>query len=318
MSGTNLDHLRNKILNLKKKTDDSKGSETNENSSTVPSRNTTEEVSVPSRNSEEKRILKSIPIDKIKPNPFQPRTVFEGIEELSYSIEEKGLLQPITVIELDDEYILIAGERRLRACKLIYQRNINYNTIEAIIHDEDISDEEKELLAALENHQRSDMTIIDTANMYASINKYASYTEMNKILGDSRTSISRYIKISSLPEEIKNMLNKKDIKSTNKIELLASLEGNIEKQKEIAHDIINDEPLVRIENKIRKALRGEGEIQKDKTEVILSLYERIKPASKVISKSNYRKLDDEKRNRVDECLNTIIEAQKNIENLIKS
>ena len=164
------------------------------------------------------------------------------------------------------------------------------------------------------------MTIIDTANMYSNISKYASYSEMSKALGDSKTAISRYIKISSLPNEIKIMLNKRDMRSSNKIELLALLNGNIEAQRELADDILNDDPIFRIESKIRKILKGEGILGKhDKTaEVILSIYEQIKPASKIITKSTYRKLDDENRNKVDEFLNTILEAQKQIEIIGKS
>jgi len=315
---SNLDTLRGKMLAMKNQV----VTEKNISLKDVPARNDSEENTndtLSTSTEKNSQILLKIDINKIKPNPFQPRTVFEGIEILADSIEEKGLLQPITVVKItENEYILIAGERRLRASRLIQERNPSASTIDAIVRQNDITDEEKELLAALENLQRSDMTIIDSANMYNNISKYSSYSEISRALGSSKTAISRYIKIASLPNEIKLILNKKEIRSTNKIELLATINGNINAQKELAYDILNDEPIFRIESKIRKILKGEGVPSRndDATEIILSIYEQIKPTSKLISKATYRKLDDEKRNKVDEYLNTILEAQKQIE-LIK-
>lgn len=315
---SNLDTLRGKMLAMKNQVTQEKNQIEHE----IPTRNDlnlTTEITPPTNEVKITQTLLKIELAKIKPNPFQPRTVFEGIEVLADSIEEKGLLQPITVVKItDDEYILIAGERRLKACKMIQERNPSFSTIDAIVRENDISNEEKELLAALENLQRSDMTIIDTANMYNNISKYSSYSEMRRALGSSKTAISRYVKIASLPSEIKLILNKKEIRSTNKIELLASINGNIDAQKELALDILNDEPIFRIESKIRKILKG-GSVPSrndDTAEIILSMYEQIKPTSKLIPKATYRKLDDEKRNKVDEYLNTILEAQKQIE-LIK-
>jgi ParB family chromosome partitioning protein len=322
--GTNLDTLRGKMLAMKNQVAEEKN---HSNKDLVPSRNDDDNDSnndtssniVISQELKNTQTLLKIELNKIKPNPFQPRTVFEGIESLADSIEEKGLLQPVTVIKItDDEYILIAGERRLRACKLIQERNPIRSTIDAIVREDTITNEEKELLAALENLQRSDMTIIDTANMYNNISKYSSYSEISKALGGSKTAIARYIKIASLPNEIKNILNKKEIRSTNKIELLATINGNTQAQRDLALDILNDEPIFRIESKIRKILKGVNVPSRndDITEIILSIYEKIKPTSKLIPKATYRKLDDEKRNKVDEYLNTILEAQKQIE-LIK-
>jgi len=261
-----------------------------------------------------KKILKRINVNTISPNPFQPRKIFEEINELANSIKEKGLIQPISVISISkNEYMLIAGERRLRAFKLLQEENVFFNEIEAVVFDSDMTDTEKEIIAALENIQRKDMTIIDTANLYASINKKGlTYNEMVNILGESKTSIARYMKISKLPDSIKSILNRSDLKSTNKIELLSMINGNLEEQKELAEDIINNETFIRIEKKIRAILSTDTNIQNKNTEFTLSLYEQIKPTSKIISKANYRKLDNDKRIKVDELLNTIIETQKQI------
>lgn len=316
--GTNLDVLKNKLKRLKEANTDITKDESVPSRNDTESKNETGDLSVPSRNTNVVRQLKSIKIDDIKPNPFQPRKVFTGIEELANSIEEKGLLQPVVVIKIANEYILIAGERRLKASSLIQERNPNYTHIDAVEMEIDgvFEESELELLAAIENIQRKDMTVIDTANMYKRISN-SSYSEISKALGISKTSIARYIKISSLPEEIKEMLNKDDLKATNKIELLVQLNGNITKQKELVEDIIKDEPLIRIEKKIRDILNGTIKKENNQVEIVLSLLEEIKPTSKVISKAVYRKLDVDKRSRVDDFLNTILEAQKGISEILK-
>ena len=93
----------------------------------------------------EEKIVKEIPVDKIIPNPYQPRKVFSinALEELSKSIKEYGVLQPITVRQKENGYELVAGERRLRAAKLA-----ELKTIPAIINN--MSDQYSAVLALLE------------------------------------------------------------------------------------------------------------------------------------------------------------------------
>ena len=97
----------------------------------------------------EEKIVRDIPVDKVIPNPYQPRKVFSdsALEELSKSIQEYGVLQPITVRQKDNGYELVAGERRLRAAKLA-----KLETIPAIINN--MSDQHSAVLALLENLQR--------------------------------------------------------------------------------------------------------------------------------------------------------------------
>jgi len=311
MSSSTVNIFKNKIANLKKTTEQKNENMIDNNSTNSKVVKTDKIVDI------EKKLIK-VNIDHISPNPFQPRKVFEGIEELANSIKQKRLIQPISVIEIStDEYMLIAGERRLRAYKLLNEKYSSFQDIDAVVLDSGMTDVEKELLAALENIQRKNMTIIDTANLYANIHKRGiTYDEMVTTLGESKTSIARYIKISSLPNEIKDILNKSELTSTNKIELLTLINGNIEKQKELAYDIISNETFVKLEKKIRKVLGGGGDQNSKKTEVILSLYEQIKPTSKIITKATYRKLDNEQRTKVDELLNNIVEAQNKIINIV--
>ncbi|MEN8727695.1 MAG: ParB/RepB/Spo0J family partition protein, partial [Sulfurovum sp.] len=110
--------------------------------------------------------VEELPVDRISENPFQPRKHFDeqALKELSQSIAEHGLLQPIVVIEKEDGYLLIAGERRLRAHKLAKLTNIK-----AIIADADIDEVRLRELALIENIQRENLNAIELANSYAEL-----------------------------------------------------------------------------------------------------------------------------------------------------
>lgn len=105
--------------------------------------------------------VEEIEVAAIAPNPFQPRKHFDekALKELSESIKEHGLLQPIVVIEKEEGYILIAGERRLRAHKLA-----QLPVIKAIIADVDIDDIRLRELALIENIQRENLNPVELAN----------------------------------------------------------------------------------------------------------------------------------------------------------
>ena len=102
-----------------------------------------------------------IPLDEIKPNPYQPRTHFdeEAIKELSESIKRHGLLQPVVVIEQDEGYVLIAGERRVRASRMA-----GFETIRAVVADIDRSRFRE--LALIENIQREALNPVELARSY--------------------------------------------------------------------------------------------------------------------------------------------------------
>ena len=133
----------------------------------------------------------------ITPNPFQPRKYFDdqALEELSESIVKHGLLQPIVVIEKDNGYLLVAGERRLRAHKLA-----NIATIKAIVADADIDDIKLRELALLENIQRENLNAIDLANAYAELIEVHNITheELAKIVNKSRSQITNTMRLLTL------------------------------------------------------------------------------------------------------------------------
>lgn len=147
--------------------------------------------------------IQNIPINEIRSNPFQPRRVFdqEKLEELSQSIKEHGLFQPIIVKKSIKGYELVAGERRTKAAKLA-----GFTEIPAIIKD--YTDEEMMEVALLENIQREDLNPIEEAEAYDNIIKKSSLTQeqLAKKVSKSRSYITNVLGLVSLPEEVKTLV----------------------------------------------------------------------------------------------------------------
>ena len=145
-----------------------------------------------------------LPISQIRPNPYQPRKEFDenGLKELANSIKENGVFQPILVRKSLSGYELVAGERRLRASKLAGK-----NEIPAIIVDFD--DRQMMEISLLENIQRKDLTPIEEAGAHKQLITKLGYTqdELAKRLGKSRTNVANMLRLLSLPEKIRDMVN---------------------------------------------------------------------------------------------------------------
>lgn len=155
-------------------------------------------------------ILAKLPITKIVPNPFQPRTEFkkEALEELTRSILENGLIQPITVRrKLDGNYELISGERRLRACT-----EIGYKEIPGYIIRVE-SNEAMLALSLIENIQREDLNPIEIAIAYKRLMEECqlSQEEIADKVGKNRTTITNSIRLLKLPIQIQDSLVKNEI-----------------------------------------------------------------------------------------------------------
>ncbi|EEQ62940.1 ParB/RepB/Spo0J family partition protein [Helicobacter pullorum] len=219
-------------------------------------------------------LVVEIEIDKIKPNPLQPRKVFdnESLQELAASIQEHGLLQPILVYEdMDnsDEYFLIAGERRLRASKIAHKESIK-----AIIVD--VQEEKLRELALIENIQREDLNPIDLAQSYKElIEDYGiTHEELAKKLSKSRTQITNTLRLLELDKNVQKYVLENKI-SQGHAKVLVALPK--EQQNIIANSIIGQKLSVHdTENLIRKL--KEGQLQDKK---IPSLAQnRISPHSK--------------------------------------
>ncbi len=150
-----------------------------------------------------------IPIDLIKANEQQPRQVFgqEQLMELRDSIKEFGVLQPLILKkDTDGKYLLIAGERRLRAAAMA-----GLDKVPAVIKE--ASEEETSLIALVENIQRENLGYIEEARAYKNImEKYGmSQMALSEKLGKNQSTISNKIRILSLPDEIQDMLVKNQL-----------------------------------------------------------------------------------------------------------
>ncbi len=141
--------------------------------------------------------VEELRVDSITPNPFQPRKHFDenALQELSGSIKEHGLLQPIVVIEKENGYLLIAGERRLRAHKLA-----KLPLIKAIIADVEIDEVRLRELALIENIQRENLNAIELANSYSELIVVHKIThdELSNIVHKSRSQITNTMRLLNL------------------------------------------------------------------------------------------------------------------------
>ncbi len=146
------------------------------------------------------RKMRTLPVGQIVPNRLQPRTVFdeEKIRELSDSIKEQGIIQPLAVSPIKDgKYELIAGERRLRAAKLA-------GLSEVPVFIKTVDDEQLLALSLLENIQREDLNPIEESRAYQELVEQFGHTqeEISKILGKSRVAIANSLRLLKLPHLI--------------------------------------------------------------------------------------------------------------------
>ena len=152
--------------------------------------------------------IEDLPLAEVRPNPYQPRKNFDEkkLAELAESIKENGVLQPIIVRRSVGGYEIIAGERRCRASQLAGQA-----TIPAIIRQFDESQMME--VAILENLQREDLTPLEEAQAYEMLQKNLGLTqeEVSKKMGKSRPYITNYLRLLTLPQKTKGLLQRGEL-----------------------------------------------------------------------------------------------------------
>ncbi|QOY53961.1 ParB/RepB/Spo0J family partition protein [Candidatus Sulfurimonas marisnigri] len=189
-------------------------------------------------------------VKDVRPNPFQPRKHFEesSLYELSESIKNDGLLQPIVVTEDIDGYVLIAGERRLRASKLA-----KLKTIRAIIQN---SDEQKmRQFALIENIQRDELNSIELAHAYAELIKLHNLTqeELSIKINKNRTHITNAIRLLQLSAKTQRSLIERKI-STGHAKVMVGLDEK--EQQLIINSIIGQKLSVREVETMIKSIKN--------------------------------------------------------------
>lgn len=232
-----------------------------------------------------------IGIDKIKPNPNQPRKFFtkESLEELSKSIMEHGILQPISVRYIRDGYELISGERRLRASRLA-----NLKFIPCIVIN--IDEEKSSVLAVLENIQREDLNFIEEALSYEKLIKEYGYTQSDLAskLGKNQSTIANKLRILKLDNTAKIKLVENNLTERHARALL-KISDPI-KQNEILDKIIRDNLNVSKSEKLIDNLIKEKPIKKNKYKLIIKdiriFFNSINQAVDLMQKSGLKANQD--------------------------
>ncbi len=214
-------------------------------------------------------LVKEIPLYTIRPNPYQPRKFFEeeALRDLSHSILKHGLLQPIVVVAKDDGYMLIAGERRLRASKLA-----DLDMIKAVVAD--FEEENLRELALIENIQRENLNAIELANSYKELIEQYGITqeELSDIIHKSRTQITNTIRLLKLSAYTQKLLT--DAKITQgHARVLIGLDEK--KQQLIADTIVGQKLSVRDSEELVKNLKESDEKSFDSTPVQVKNEESI-------------------------------------------
>jgi ParB family chromosome partitioning protein len=151
----------------------------------------------------EGEVIDEISLDEIKPNPFQPRRIFdqEKIDELAQSIREHGIFQPIIIKKQRDGFIIVSGERRYRAAQ-----QVGLKTIPSIIRQYEASKVAE--IALAENLQRENLTPIEEAEAYKVVMNHLSLTqtELAHKIGKSRSHVTNMLGLLNLPPETQDML----------------------------------------------------------------------------------------------------------------
>ncbi|MCV3501408.1 ParB/RepB/Spo0J family partition protein, partial [Campylobacter lari] len=250
--------------------------------------------------------IEEIDIDLISPNPYQPRKNFDtqALEELAGSIKEYGLIQPVVVFKKDEfDYILIAGERRFRACKLLEKEQIKA----VVLNVDDIKLRE---LALIENIQRENLNPIELAHSYKELLEIHDITQekLADLIHKSRPQIANTLRLLNLNEQTQNFIIEGKI-SQGHAKVLVGLEK--EEEKMIVDTIIGQKLNVRDTEKLIKNFKNTNQLEKNTTsnkqyQSIINLKEKIESLGlKVNAKDLKITINFENEDEVREFLKTL-------------
>ena len=246
--------------------------------------------------------VEEVEIDKIKPNPYQPRREFneESIKELALSIQKYGLLQPIILIKDKDNYFLVAGERRLRAAKLLGNKHIK-----AIVVD--YSKDKLREYALIENIQREDLNPIEIASSLQSLINEHNYTheELANIIAKSRSYVTNLLRILNLPKFVQEKIKNK-ILSVGHAKVLIGLDEKILKKivEEIEKKDLNVRETEKLIQKLKKTKYGKEDKKID--EIVVNIVEKLKKIGlKVEIQKDFIKIKNKDLKKLEKFLSVI-------------
>ena len=197
--------------------------------------------------------IKELPLEKVVPNPDQPRMTFheETLQELAASIREHGVLQPILVRPAGDDYQIIAGERRWRASKLAGKE-----TIPAII--ERFDDATALEIALIENLQREDLSPLDEAIIYKKMTDELGYSIRNLAgkLGKDKGYVENRLRLASAPDDVREMVAARYDTLSAAYELMKIEDKR--RRKALAKQVVAGKlTLIRLRDKVERSLHPE-------------------------------------------------------------
>ncbi len=192
--------------------------------------------------------VKYIPVERIKPNPYQPRKIFSkrSLEELSQSIQAYGIIQPISVRQIGEgSYELVAGERRLRAAKLA-----NLEEVPTIVIN--MRDQDSAVLAIIENLQREDLNFFEEAEGYNNLINDHGFTqhELAEKIGKNQSTVANKLRVLRLPDDIKKLLVENNLTERHARALLKLPDKEL--QLAILERVINNDLTVKKTEKLIK------------------------------------------------------------------
>jgi ParB family chromosome partitioning protein len=210
-----------------------------------------EEISTRTRTA----IIRNIPIDKIVPNMLQPRKDLGDLTDLAASIKEKGIIEPIIVRTKDGKFEIIAGERRFRAAELAGLQEIP-------CIENDVPDNEALEITLIENIQRKDLNMFETAFSYKSLMEIYGYTHQDiaQKIGKSRVTITEMLRLTDMPPDIIKKCQELNINSKTFLLELVKL-GDRQKMIDMLEQY-SEQPFSR---DMIKAMRKKSKSVKDNT-----------------------------------------------------
>lgn len=247
-----------------------------ENNSSATSTEKTENITIENK-------PKEISIKDITANPYQPRRIFDEskLQELANSIKEYGIIQPLVVRQKGRKYELVAGERRLRAAKLIF-----LDKVPVIVKDYD--DAKMMEIALIENIQRHDLNPIEEAQGLKKLMNQFKLTQEQAAekVGRSRVAVTNILRLLNLPEEIQNKIIDGSLNMGQAKQLLSL--PNKEQQIKIAQEIMENGWSSRMTEEVVRKLKDGKQIKvtQEVVEVLATKEEPKKKASKILSSND--------------------------------
>lgn len=247
-----------------------------------------------------------IEIIKILENPYQPRIFMEEgmLEDLTKSIDENGLLQPIVLNKIsNDKYYVIAGHRRLAAHKRLNRTHIKATIVTTLDENDENYKIKMVTLALIENLQREDLNIIEIAISFTNILQekiYKNMDELSKSIGKSKTYISKILKVLTLDDYIIHDITKnKTIKDLEVLYELQKIEDSIT-QIEIYKSLVKGDMN-------RKDIQDYNKLNSKVSHAKQTKpYELKKTSKKIILNTNLESLSDDKKEELSKELTTLM------------